>query len=74
MPGMDGHKGNYSKLKLDYELYNLRRDPGERYNVIKKHPKITQELKDLAESARIDMGDNATGRIGKNTREPGRVN
>ncbi len=74
MPGMDGHKGNYSKLKLEYELYNLRRDPGERYNVIKKYPKIAQELKDLAESARIDMGDNATGRIGKNTREPGRVN
>ena len=74
MPGMDGHKGNYSKLKLDYELYNLRRDPGERYNVIKKYPKITKELKELAESARTDMGDNATGRIGQNTREPGRVN
>ena len=56
------------------DRYNLRRDPGERYNVIKKYPKIAQELKDLAESARIDMGDNATGRIGKNTREPGRVN
>ena len=74
MPGMDGHKGNYSKLKLDYELYDLRRDPGERYNVIKKYPEIAQLLKDLAETARTDMGDNATGRKGKNTREPGRVN
>ena len=74
MPGMDGYKGNYSKLKLDYELYNLRRDPGERYNVIKKYPKITKVLKELAESARNDMGDSSTGRKGKNTREPGRVN
>jgi len=74
MPGMDGYNGNYSKLKLDYELYDLRRDPGERYNVIKKYPKIAQSLKDLAETAIDDMGDNATGRKGKNTREPGRVN
>ena len=74
MPGMDGYNGNYSKLKLDYELYDLRRDPGERYNVIKKYPEIAQSLKDLAETAIDDMGDNATGRKGKNTREPGRVN
>ncbi len=73
MPGIDGHKGNYSKLKLNYELYNLRRDPGERYNVIKKYPKIAQSLKDLAENAREDMGDEATGRKGKNRRKPGRV-
>ncbi len=73
MPGIDGHKGNYSKLKLNYELYNLRRDPGERYNVIKKYPKIAQSLKDLAETAREDMGDEATGRKGKNRRKPGRV-
>tara|TARA_B100001175_G_scaffold258687_1_gene227236 strand:- start:120 stop:1556 length:1437 start_codon:yes stop_codon:yes gene_type:complete len=74
MPGMDGHKGDYSKLELNYELYDLRRDPGERYNVIKKYPKIAQSLKDLAETAIEDMGDNTTGRKGKNTREPGRVN
>jgi len=73
MPGIDGYKGNYSKLKLNYELYNLRRDPGERYNVIKKYPKIAQSLKDLAETAREDMGDEATGRKGKNRRKPGRV-
>ena len=43
-------------------------------NVIEKYPEITQSLKDLAEKARDDMGDNATERKGKNTREPGRVN
>ena len=74
LPGMDGHGGKYARLTLDYSLYNLRRDPGERYNVIEKYPVITQALKDLAETARDDMGDNATGRKGKNTREPGRVN
>lgn len=74
MPGMDGHGGKYSRISLDYSLYNLRRDPGERYNVLEKYPKIAQSLMDLAETARDDMGDNATGRKGKNTREPGRVN
>ena len=74
LPGMDGHGGKYSRITLDYSLYNLRRDPGERYNVIEKYPKIAQSLMDLAETARDDMGDNATGRKGKNTREPGRVN
>ena len=74
LPGMDGHGGKYARLTLDYSLYNLRRDPGERYNVIEKYPEITQSLKDLAETARDDMGDNATDRKGKNTREPGRVN
>ena len=74
IPGMDGHGGKYARLVVDYSLYNLRRDPGERYNVIEKYPEITQVLKDLAEKARDDMGDNATERQGKNTREPGRVN
>ena len=74
IPGMDGHGGKYARLVVDYSLYNLRRDPGERYNVIEKYPEITQALKDLAEKARDDMGDNATKRQGKNTREPGRLN
>ena len=34
------------------ELYNLRRDPGEEYDVIKKYPNIANELEELAEKAR----------------------
>ena len=72
-PGKDGKKGKYSKLNVNYSLFNLRRDPGERYNLAHIHPIIVVELEELAESAREDMGDNLTSRIGKNTREVGRL-
>ena len=55
------------------ELYNLRRDPGEEYDVINLYPDIAKELEDLAEIARKDMGDNLTGRKGSNTRQPGKL-
>jgi arylsulfatase len=53
-------------------LYDLRRDPGERYDVQKTYPKIVEELLQLAEEAREDLGDDITQKTGKNNREAGK--
>ena len=73
LPKNDGHGGPYSRIETGLELYNLRRDPGEEYDVIKLYPDIAKELLDLAEIARSDMGDNLTGRKGSNIRKSGKL-
>ncbi len=71
LPKNDGHPGPYNTITIGLELYDLRRDPGEEYNVIEMHPKIAQEILQLAEIARDDLGDNLTGRVGRNIRKHG---
>ena len=73
LPKNDGHPGKYSQTVTDYALYNLRRDPGEEYDVKDLYPKIIQEIEILAEKARNDLGDNLQKRKGKNIREPGKL-
>tara|TARA_Y100000768_G_scaffold332524_1_gene272185 strand:- start:9 stop:986 length:978 start_codon:yes stop_codon:yes gene_type:complete len=73
LPNNDGFPGNYNSITTGLELYNLRRDPGEEYDVIKKYPYIAKELEELAEKARSDMGDNLTGRKGINNRNHGKL-
>ena len=72
-PGNDGWPGSTHTDSISLELYSLRRDPGERYNVIDRHPDIVEQLKILGEKAREDMGDAITGREGKNNRDCGWV-
>jgi arylsulfatase len=54
-------------------LYDLRRDPGERYDVKEQNPEIVERLQQLLEQAREDLGDDVTGRPGKNRRAPGKL-
>lgn len=49
----------------EYQLYNLRNDPGERNNVVEKHPEIVTELKDLL-TAYIKNGRSTPGVPQKN--------
>jgi len=73
LPGKDGFPGPYSKGFTDTTLYNLRRDPGERYDVHKTHPLIVKDILQLVEQARDDLGDDLTNRTGKNVRKPGKA-
>jgi arylsulfatase A-like enzyme len=71
-PGKDGHAGaTNEKRQYELALYDLRRDPGERYDVKESYPDIVAALQLLAEEARDDMGDAITNRKGKNVRACG---
>ena len=75
MPANDGRGGKRIKISLDsLELYNLIRDPGERYNVIEMYPDIEAELLKVGDKARADLGDLITGIEGSGVREIGKLN
>ena len=70
--GRDGFPGDTNEdYSFPKALYDLRRDPGERYNVIGQFPEIVKELEELAEKAREDLGDDLTQRTGRNVRVVG---
>jgi arylsulfatase A-like enzyme len=71
LPGNDGYPGKTIKRKTGLALYNMRRDPGERYDVKSIYPEVVSKLIKLADQAREDLGDDLTGNHGKNRREPG---
>lgn len=73
-PGVDGFPGSTNE-NFDFEegLYDLRRDPGERYNVKEYYPEVVAELKKLADEARTDLGDDIQNIKGQNRREPGSI-
>jgi arylsulfatase A-like enzyme len=71
-PGKDGFPGDANEnAPVSLALYDLRRDPGERYDVQKNYPDIVASLQQLAEAARDDLGDDITNRTGKNVRTIG---
>ena len=71
--GMNGFPGGTNEnFAVPEALYDLRRDPGERYDVQKQFPEIMQALRALADKAREDLGDDIQNAKGKNRREPGR--
>lgn len=73
-PGRGGFPGPRKDIKTDsLALYDLRRDPGERYNVIATNPEKVRELEQLAEKARRDLGDDLTGFKGDNRRPVGKI-
>lgn len=73
-PGIGGFPGKAPENVLFYEaLYDLRRDPGEQYDVSRQYPEIVTELKLLAQEAREDLGDDLRQKSGNNRRSPGRL-
>lgn len=73
LPGKNGQPGPAPE---DYQypkaLYNLARDPGERYDVLEQNPEIVAELEKIADAAREDLGDDLQKMAGKNLRSVGR--
>jgi arylsulfatase len=70
--GMDGYPGKVDEdSPVKQALYDLRRDPGERYDVQNQFPEIVKALVILADKAREDLGDDIAKIDGKNRREAG---
>jgi len=55
--GKDGWPGVMVRTTYEGGLYDMRRDPGERYNMLEDHPEIAEELKEMAEGMRMELGD-----------------
>lgn len=72
-----GHGGFPGKAPEDHAisagLYDLRRDPGERYDVSAEYPEQVAALEKLAEAARTELGDDLTKRTGTAVRASGEV-
>jgi len=60
-----GHAMAYRKGHVDFALYNLETDLGERHDVSEAHPDLVRELKELAEKerAKLDAGKRPVGKI-----------
>lgn len=74
-PGNDGIPGKVEEFHplKEKQLFDLRRDPGERYNVIDLYPEVRERLEKMADEAREDLGDGLTKSKGKNRRPAGRI-
>lgn len=71
-PGNDGQPGKLKNIILkEMELYDLRRDPGERYNIIDEAPQKVKELIEVANKMKEDLGDNLTHIKATNARQHG---
>jgi arylsulfatase A len=72
--GRGGSPVGYQQRKIQTaELYDLTGDLGETTDVATRHPEIVARLETEAEAARLELGDALTGRVGKGSRQPGRV-
>jgi arylsulfatase len=73
LPGNDGFPGKKNGAKAEFSLFDLRRDPGERYDVKDQNPDIVKKILELVEQAREDLGDDLAKRTGANRRPPGKL-
>ena len=72
LPGNGGLPGQVNDRHQEpLALFDLIRDPGERYNVYSLYPEIVAELMKHIQSARLDLGDDLTGHEGTGRRPIG---
>lgn len=74
VPGNDGQPGKLINADVTKaELYDLRRDPGERYDVFSQYPEAALRLMRYADEMREELGDNLTRKKGTARREAGKA-
>lgn len=73
VPGKDGWPGTMNETYTEGGLYDLRRDPGEQYDMREWHPDIVKQMEELAEKVRVELGDAQRGIIGTEARKPERI-
>ena len=73
-PGGSGGKPvRYSQAKVGRELFDLRADAGETNDVSATYPDVVARLESHADTARGELGDSLTKRVGKSVRPAGRL-
>jgi arylsulfatase len=73
-PGVDGLAGPVDEnYPHEAGLYDLHRDPGERYNLLEFYPEIVERLEKIAKDARDELGDDLSENQGIGRRNPGMV-
>lgn len=70
--GKDGIPVKYQQGQIGLALFDLESDIGEQNDVADQHPEVVQRLQALADKARQDLGDAATGQKGTGRRPAGR--
>ncbi len=72
--GTNGIPSKYKQARLaKAELYNLKKDVGEKNDVAAANPAVVQQLTIYAEKMRAELGDTLTRRQGFNVRPAGRI-
>ncbi len=69
--GKDGWPGEMRQVDFKGGLFDLRRDPGEQYDMQEVHPEIAGKLKQMADRKREELGDLRLRIEGKENRAPG---
>ena len=72
--GKDGQPGTYAYQDVPkIELYDLDNDIAETLNVADQFPDIVNQIKEMANEKRTQLGDALYAIEGKETRQPGKV-
>ncbi|MEZ6053984.1 MAG: sulfatase [Planctomycetaceae bacterium] len=70
--GRDGKPSKYTQAKTQTALYNLRTDVGETFDLMAEYPEVVARLEAMANEARTELGDTATGQTGTGIRPAGK--
>ena len=68
LPGNDRYPGPTATDTTGLALYDLYRDPGERYDVKDLYPEVVQQLQQMGDKARAELGDELTRQTGNGLR------